>query len=170
MFGRGPYRLREFGVHADKIMDRSGATESPAPNSFCDLPLPGGGTIRQNVKDIAKTLAMMKHAYALIGHDPNTADHDIFAYWLSNVSPRGRWAGRLGEPAGNQNYGATGRAVGLPLETLLRGAGAAERLEAITGRTGSHVKGKGSPFGGPPYGDTENGQKQIKQGYYAKCD
>ena len=31
-------------------------------------------------------------------------------------------------------------------------------------------KGEGSPFRGPPYGDTKAGQKQIKEGYYARCD
>jgi len=89
---------------------------------------------------------------------------------MGNVALGGQWAGRLGEPAGNRNYGATGRALGLSLETLLRGAGAAEALEALTGRTGAAAKGEGSPFRGPPYGDTKAGQKQIKEGYYARCD
>lgn len=137
---------------------------------FCDAPLPGGGTIRENVRGIHAAMDMMSHSAEIVRGDPGQPGRDMLAYWLSNVAPGGRWAGRLGEPAGNRNYGATGRALGLPLETLLRGAGAAEALEAVTGRTGSATKGVGSPLRGPPYGDTEAGQKQIKEGYYARCD
>ncbi len=90
-------------------------------------------------------------------------------YWLGKVAPWGAWAGPLGEPGGNQNYGATGRAAGIPLNILLRGAGAAEQLEGITGRTGSGSTGQGNPLGGPPYGDNPEGQKQILEGYNANC-
>jgi hypothetical protein len=94
----------------------------------------------------------------------------LFGYWLGAVIPGGPWAGVLGEPDGNLNFGATGRAAGLPLETLQRGAGAAEQLEAVTGRTGSDSTGQGNPFGAPPYGDNPLGQEQIEQGFNAKCD
>ena len=172
MFGSRLYRLNELGRHAEELLGRTAKTsdrQKADQTNFCDLPLPGGGTIRRNVREVGGTLNMIRAANRLTGQDPNKADREMFAYWLSNVSPGGRWAGRLKEPAGNHNYGATGRALGLPLSTLLRGAGAGEWFEAVTGRTGSGKKGTGNPLGAPPYGDTEEGQKQIRQGYYARC-
>jgi len=172
MFGSRLYRLSELSRHAAELQGRTATAsdrQRTAQANFCDLPIPGGGTIRRNVRDIGVTLNMMRAANRLTGQDPSKADRDMFAYWLSNVTPGGQWAGRLKEPAGNHNYGATGRAIGLSLDTLLRGAGAGEWSEAITGRTGSGKKGSSNPFGAPPYGDTEEGQKQVREGYYAKC-
>jgi hypothetical protein len=104
-------------------------------------------------------------------------DYGVLAaigYWFGSVSPNpgggGQWAQRLGEPAGNQNYGATGIATGLPESILLRGAGAAEMLEGLTGRTGSDSGGQGNPLGGPPYGDNPEGQAQIEEGIHAGCN
>ena len=104
------------------------------------------------------------------GSEQAAAGLGTTGFWLGKVAPGGVWAGRLKEPWGNWNYGATGRAAGIPLGVLLRGAGAAEQLEPLTGRTGSRGTGQGNPFGAAPHGDNRKGQKQIRQGYNARCD
>lgn len=124
---------------------------------MCTMKLPGGGTIQDNVNTVRRIADAAKQSAELYsalspfsGPDDSPAALNAFSYWLGAVSPGGKWAGRLGEPGGNLNYGATARAAGIPLGVALRGAGAAEQAEALTGRTGSGEKGQGSPFGGPP--------------------
>jgi hypothetical protein len=66
---------------------------------------------------------------------------------------------------GNYNYGATGTALGLPEQVLLKRAGWAQ------GRAGTQLPEYGSPLGGPPYGDAFEDQIAIKKGIdYAKAN
>ena len=62
------------------------------------------------------------------------------------------------EDFGNFNYGATGRAVGIPAQILKRGAGWAQT------RAGTSKKDWGKPLGSPPHGDDPADQKQIQRG------
>lgn len=141
----------------------------PQKNKICDTPLRTGGTIRQNVATIEGMLQSEIDSAGWSSSEQAAAGSGTVGFWFGRVAPRGKWAGRIGEPWGNWNYGATGRAAGIPLGVLLRGAGAAEQLEALTGRTGSGSTGEGSPFGSAPYGDNRAGQEQIRQGYNAGC-
>jgi len=88
--------------------------------------------------------------------------------WLNNVRPGGAQDYKTGgdfEEFGNFNYGATGRAVGLSPETLLRGAGAAQIMVER-----GYDPGFGTPLGGPPYGDDPRDQYWIQRGieYYER--
>jgi RHS repeat-associated protein len=60
---------------------------------------------------------------------------------------------------GNFNYGATGAALGLELDFLLRGAGWAQS------RAGTSRLEWGEWYQRPPYGDDPKDQEQIKRGY-----
>lgn len=85
-------------------------------------------------------------------------------YWFyTQVRNKGPWdykqKGRQYQDFGNFNYGATGRAAGFSLETLLRAAGAAQI------KAGTSKKEWGTPSGGPPYGDDPADQELIRRGY-----
>jgi RHS repeat-associated protein len=152
--------------------DRSGRGSGggePQSGKICNTPLRTGGTISQNVAQIEAMLQSEIDSAGWSSSEQAAAGSGTVGFWFGRVAPGGKWAGRIGEPWGNWNYGATGRAAGIPLNVLLRGAGAAEQLEALTGRTGSGNTGEGSPFGSAPYGDNRAGQEQIRQGYNAGC-
>jgi len=102
-------------------------------------------------------------------------------WFYRKVESGGDWdyktSGKMYQDFGNFNYGATGAAMGLNDETLLRAAGVYQVWTDIksfingltklklTGRIGS-----GNPLGGPPYGDDPNDQIQIKNGInYSNC-
>jgi len=86
--------------------------------------------------------------------------------WVNKVREDGEWdyktQGREYEEFGNFNYGATGRAVGFSEDTLLRAAGAVQKL------TNTSREEWGEPWGEPPYGDDPSDQEMIKRGveYY----
>jgi hypothetical protein len=90
------------------------------------------------------------------------------AYWLNAVREGGIWDYKRLTPDlryesfGNFNYGATGRALGLPEQVLRRGAGAVQWLG------GPYDPSQGNPLGGPPYGDQPIDQYWIGRGieYY----
>ena len=69
------------------------------------------------------------------------------------------------EAGGNFNFGATGAAMGLSTQVLLRGAGFAQT------QSGNGNPAFGSPFGAAPYGDDPRDQAQIMNGiaYYENC-
>jgi RHS repeat-associated protein len=143
--------------------------QSPTP-TVCSSPLPGGRTIGDNIRELRRFYdAQMNLARYTRNPTPGGAYLATVGYWLGKVGPGGDWANNLGEPSGNWNYGATGRAIGLPLELLQRGAGAAEMLEGVTGRTGGPDTGIGVPWGGPPYGDNPEGFAQVTEGFNANC-
>jgi YD repeat-containing protein len=61
---------------------------------------------------------------------------------------------------GNFNFGASGRAWGIPLPILLRGAGYAQVA------AGTSTPEWGHWYNGPPYGDDPDDQAQIIAGYF----
>ena len=68
------------------------------------------------------------------------------------------------EDFGNFNYGATGAALGLDLEVLLKAAGGYQVYE-------KHSRPEwGNPLSGPPYGDDPKDQAQIRAGYELATD
>jgi RHS repeat-associated protein len=68
------------------------------------------------------------------------------------------------EAFGNFNYGATGVAMGIPDQLLLRAAGAASML------AGTSPQDSGNPLWHAPYGDSPVDQAWIKQGVqYSRC-
>ena len=85
-----------------------------------------------------------------------------FREWYNAVRNGGNWdykqKGSQYEDFGNFNYGATGRAVGIPAQILKRGAGWAQT------RAGTSKKDWGKPLGSPPHGDDPADQKQIQRG------
>jgi len=150
----------------------NGVVRAPrvSPSHICNSRLSNGSTIRRNV-ELMRHIGIVVRGGAQSVQERIAAEFAVFGFWLARVGPLGGdWAEQLGEPWGNWNYGATGRAAGIPLEVLLRGAGAAEQLEGLTGSTGSGQGGQGSPFGGPPYGDNRWSQEEIRQGYNARCE
>jgi RHS repeat-associated protein len=145
--------------------------QPPTMSRICDGRLPNGSTIRENVRTMGLVAQGAMDSAGWSNTEQAAAQIvSPFGYWLGMVRPGGPWAGRLGEPGGNWNYGATGRAAGISLEILLRGAGLAEQLERITGSTGSGEGGQGYPLGGPPYGDNPWSQREIREGYNARCE
>ncbi|MFN7609956.1 MAG: polymorphic toxin type 44 domain-containing protein, partial [bacterium] len=69
------------------------------------------------------------------------------------------------EDFGNFNFGATAAAMGLTLAQAQMGAGWAQR------RAGTSAPEFGSPWGGPPYGDAPEDQRQIELGHrYYRCN
>jgi type VI secretion system secreted protein VgrG len=87
--------------------------------------------------------------------------------WYILVStPKGPWDYKYyhGQPHpeyddfGNFNYGATGYALGIPLNILLRAAGLAKSNQLPNDPYGS-------PFGAYPYGNQPDKQQQIINGY-----
>jgi hypothetical protein len=135
---------------------------------ICSAKLPVGKTIGDNAREV-RQFFQAQLSFARYTQNSNGAFPATAAYWLTNVGPGGKWAQRLGEPYGNWNYGATGRALGLSLEVLQRGAGAAEQLEAVTGRTGGPDTGVGVPWGPAPYGDNPKGFAEVAEGFNAGC-
>ena len=68
------------------------------------------------------------------------------------------------EAFGNFNYGATGNAMGIPGQVLLRAAGGASIL------AGTSPANSSNPFGQAPYGDSPVDQAWIKKGIeYSRC-
>jgi Bacterial toxin 44 len=104
----------------------------------------------------------------IVGLRGNTGTPFPHGVWLDKVRPGGDWDYKLQNPDpsyqdfGNFNYGATGRALGLSEDTLLRGAGAAQMLG------GAYDTAFGTPLGGPPHGDDPRDQFWIREGirYY----
>jgi hypothetical protein len=87
--------------------------------------------------------------------------------WYNLVKLRGVWDYKNNpdgtnspqyEGYGNYNFGATGTALGIPKQVLLRGAGWAQ------GRSGNGSGEWGSPIGGSPYGDDPLDQISIEKG------
>jgi hypothetical protein len=89
-------------------------------------------------------------------------------WFIGKVRPGGSWDYKLQgenrryEDFGNRNYGATGAALGLPDELLLRAAGLVQRV------MGTSPPGSGQPWSFGSYGDDPNDQSRIKDGlgYY----
>ncbi|MEM7482379.1 MAG: polymorphic toxin type 44 domain-containing protein [Acidobacteriota bacterium] len=101
--------------------------------------------------------------------------HRLNVFWFRDqVRNKGPWdykqQGRQYEDFGNFNYGATGRALGLPERLLLREAGRAQQAAGTSlqdwGEPGLRV----NPFGGSGFfGDDPKDYHWIRLGYeYAR--
>jgi hypothetical protein len=94
--------------------------------------------------------------------------------WLDRVRPRGAWDDKahhsgptaLYERQGNFSYGATAAALGLSREAALRGAGAAQRWQAVRDalQQGARIRERKGLLS-PPYGDDPRDQPVISEGY-----
>lgn len=87
-----------------------------------------------------------------------------FALWFFNqVRNGGPWDykqnGKQYQDGGNFNYGFVAACAGVPLDTALRAAGAAQC------RAGTSNPTFGLPWGEPPYGDDPRDQERIAAGY-----
>lgn len=91
--------------------------------------------------------------------------------WFANqVRENGEWDIKQHYPRnidaenfGNFHYGATGAAMGLPLEVLTRAAGAVQEL--VDFRNGIYRPELDSWYGDSPYGDEVRDQQWILSGY-----
>ena len=87
-------------------------------------------------------------------------------WFKDQVKNKGPWDYKQKGPefqdAGNFNYGATGKAIGIPDRILLMGAGWAQE------EAGTSKEEWNSWYGSPPYGDDPKDQEKIKEGidYY----
>ena len=139
----------------DVINTDTGMPDDPALVDYLRQqgpPAPEGVDIDSNIEAV--------HTFAAL------APQHIVGWWLNRVRPMGLWDykyqfGWQFEAFGNFNCGVTGRAIGLSVTELKRGAGAA----AFIFRGSSDG---GSPFGSYPYGDTYRDQRFIYDGtrYY----
>lgn len=120
--------------------------------------LPRGGSIESNIALIHS----LRHSAGVgFGHAA------AFSYWFGAVQSRGEWDYKTHgyprfEDGGNFNYGATGRALGIPREMLLWAAGVKNAYDRW--RAGLNPFLFGSPASGPPYGDDWHDQDLITLG------
>jgi hypothetical protein len=137
------------------------ALPPPEPSTLIDgVPVPPGVSVDQNIQDAQSAFSggIMNPAESLIH----------LAWWVNKVREGGAWdykgQGTQYQDFGNFNYGATGKAIGIPDGVLLRAAGVVQELQN-TSRSSF-----GNPLGGPPYGDDPVDQKYIRDGieYYEK--
>ena len=130
------------------------------------------GELKESAKDFD---AVTEAAPTILPYRPPNVDIDAniqeaktmsyHDFYLA-VRSGGKWdykkLGPQYEDFGNFNFGATGRALGLPGDILLRGAG------WYQGITKTSSPDFGVWYGDPPYGDDPKDQAQIKKGilYY----
>jgi RHS repeat-associated protein len=143
----------DFYVYVNNDPNDSTDPSGLAPNGTCGPPCsnvpqhPSSGSVYQNMWQ---------------------SQENGYHWWYVMVSTnRGPWDYKWyqGKPHpeydnfGNFNYGATGCAMGIPLNVLLRGAGYAK----------SRQLGASDPYGSPlgrfPYGNQPDKQQQIMNGY-----
>jgi RHS repeat-associated protein len=105
------------------------------------------------------------------GHNNFPLNLKWFYDMVKNMSPWDyKQKGSQYADFGNFNYGVTGRAAGIPGDTLLRAAGWAQK------KAGTSKREWGDPAGKPPYGDDPRDQCFIQQGidyydkYYDPCN
>jgi hypothetical protein len=127
--------------------------------------LPGGASVDDNIR---QTLLLLR-AEAFFLQDPGILSRETFPldtlFWFKDKVDNFRdWdykrKGADSDYSGNFNYGATGAALGLSLETLQRAAG----LVQLRDRT-SYKLEFGNPNGAWPYGDDPNDSNAIEDGY-----
>ena len=142
-----------------------------SPIELPNVPLaPEGVDIDENIKTT--------QAYATVGnllsftslaHLRITIHQAAAMVWFRRIQPGGEWDyKRINlekfENFGNFNFGATGAALGIPDETLLKGAGFVHQIQGSGGGQGefSILPGKGEY----PYGDDPRDSAQIKAGIH----
>lgn len=127
--------------------------------------LPFGNTVDNNIKECLDRLriesVLLDDSRVLTGQ---TISLEKFSWFKSKVNNWMDWDYKREnakyDVAGNFNYGATGAALMIPLETLLRAA-------AVAGLATGALRdpGLGNPFGEWPYGNKKEAQREIENGY-----
>jgi len=147
---------------------RSASTKPASPSCPAVPPLPAGESVDANMKlaaAVGEAGNLTPNDLPLEPDDPLGESPITAITWFFNqVKPGGDWDyARINrqryDAGGNFNYGATGVALGIPPQVLLRAAGVAQ---VFTG----HWKAKyGIPaLTGPGYGDDPKGQAEIHSG------
>ena len=138
-----------------------GSTPQPCP----PVPVaPASASIAANIKDaltVATAINANPNDSPSVGRATNLAQK---LFWLyGQVRNKGPWdykqQGSQYENFGNFDFGAVGAALGIDLDTLLRGAGFAQQ------RAGTSKPGWGSWHGSAPFGDDPDDQAQIVAGF-----
>jgi hypothetical protein len=150
-----------------------GGTTQPNQNPCFNPPaLPGGDTVDSNIK-FAKELK--RNALVRAGSMSPMNFSGAYIVFLplnlfyNQVHNKGPWdykqAGSQYEYAGNFNYGATGAAMEISEQTLLRGAGLAQQV------AGTSLSQWNGPLGAAPYGDDPKDAAAIRDGiaYFKRC-
>jgi hypothetical protein len=132
----------------------------PLPPDACNAPLPDGSTVNKNVDKIKDMIKLLSNPQLAADGKYAGPMPTVTAYWLNLVRERGAWDYKLqaggSQRLGNLNYGATGVLL-LPLDVLLRGAGAVQDPNT---RGPGHWTDR-APSG---YGDQTADISVIKQG------
>ncbi len=160
-----------------ELMSSSGTSsettpQGAPPNPCSNVPaLPPGENIDRN---IAAAQSLRRQAWAESGRRGLQAagSGGVLAlnYFYLQVRLNGPWDYKQIDSAkyevgGNFNFGATGAAMRIPEQVLLRGAGAAQIA------AGNSSPSFGSPLWNSPYGDDPRDQAWIREGiaYYENC-
>gem|GEM_PF-528040 len=139
---------------------REGQYGPPEPGQVTMPMSPPGTSVDQNIQKAVSSGFLMRN---ILGQ---------MAWFYLKVHGGGPWDYKLlGDPLyedfGNFNYGATGAAMGIPLEVLLREAGRAQ-INSGTSRPEWNAPPE-TPLwrwgGEAPYGDDPNDQRWIHLGY-----
>ncbi|MFL6603178.1 MAG: polymorphic toxin type 44 domain-containing protein [Steroidobacteraceae bacterium] len=130
--------------------------------------LPNGDSVDENIRQTVLYVI----GEAVFAQDPGVLTGTTFPirkllWFRDQVRQHGRWDYKRLDTKnpqfdydGNFNYGATGAALGLPLEGLLRAAG----MEKLRNRRGAGPE-NGTPSGDWPYGNEPDKQRAIEDGY-----
>jgi RHS repeat-associated protein len=138
--------------------DRKGGSANQPPVG------PDDANVDANIEAMEKADAQLKSTLGVLSGQRIAFKYHLFYLLVRNHGPwdyKQRKGGDY-QAFGNFNYGASGRAFGIPSQVLLRAAGAAQLA------AGTSDPGWGSPAGGSPYGDDPNDQVEIQRGidYY----
>ena len=143
-----------------------------SPIELPNVPLaPEGVDIDENIKTtLAYATVGNLLSFTSLAHLRITIHQAAAMVWFRRIQPGGEWDYKLRrdddlfENFGNFNFGATGAALGIPDETLLKGAGFVHQIQGVGGGQGefSILPGKGEY----PYGDDPRDSAQIKAGIH----
>ncbi|MFO1356892.1 MAG: polymorphic toxin type 44 domain-containing protein, partial [Gammaproteobacteria bacterium] len=143
----------------DEKKGKEGKPQGEKPEPPCPTPptAPPGVNVDNNI-DIAKDYSWLNPG-ALVAFGNLVRNHGDWDYkQASNARPSPY------EAFGNFNYGATGAAMGMPDQVLLRMAGVASIV------AGTSPKDSSNPLWRAPYGDSPVDQSWIEKGIeYSKC-
>ena len=161
----GDWGLPSMTLHLSGDQGRPGSQRSSA--KIMAPALPHGDSIDDNIR---QTIIDLKLA-AFFLRDPDvltgkTLPLRKLIWFAQKVNNRGPWDYKTADPdhtkyeyAGNFNYGATGAALGVSLEALLRIAGWKQIADH------NSRPEYGDPNGSPPFGDAPSDQEAIKDGF-----
>ncbi len=143
-----------------------GATGGPGEPEPCPpVPVaPANASIAHNIQDaltVAAAINANSNDSPSVGRATNLGQKLFWLYQqVRNKGPLDyKQQGSQYENFGNFDFGAVGAALGIDLDTLLRGAGFAQQ------RAGTSKPGWGSWHGNAPFGDDPADQAQIVAGF-----